>query len=41
MPERIVQIWLIANTVFQGGTGRVANISIGSSSAEAPRKKVL
>jgi hypothetical protein len=43
MPGRIVQIWLIANTVFQGGTGtgHVADISIGRSSAEAPRKKVL
>lgn len=42
-PGRITQIWLIANTVFQGGTGiaRVANISVGSASDEASREKVL
>lgn len=40
MPARIVQVWLIANTVFQSGvgTGRVANISIGN---ESEREKVL
>ena len=43
MPKRITQVWLIANTAFQGGTGtaRVANISIGDSSAKASREKVF
>jgi hypothetical protein len=43
MPKRITQIWLIANTVFQEGTGtaRVANISIGGSSTKALREKVF
>jgi hypothetical protein len=42
-PKQITQIWLIANTMFQGGVGRarVANISVGSSSGEASREKIL
>ena len=40
MPSAITQVWLIANTLFQGGVGtaRVANISIGS---DKQREKVL
>jgi hypothetical protein len=42
-PKRIIQIWLIANTVFQGGVGtaRVADISVGNSSGKSARVKVL
>ncbi len=40
MPSSITQVWLISNSIFQGGVGkaRVANISIGS---DKQREKVL
>jgi Protein of unknown function (DUF3047) len=40
MPTAINQVWLISNSIFQGGVGkaRVANISIGS---DTQREKVL
>ena len=40
MPSSITQVWLISNSLFQGGVGkgRIANISIGS---DRKREKVL
>ena len=40
MPTAITQVWLISNSIFQGGVGkaRVANISVGS---ENQREKIL
>jgi len=40
MPSTITQVWLISNSIFQGGVGkaRVANISIGN---DEQREKIL